>query len=382
MNQVQAHFRIVIPAFIGGATPGDRPELRVPSIKGALRFWWRALAWSAHGGDLEHIKQKEEERFGSTRTGQSPLLLKVEPPAPGATDVLKKESTLRANGGAVGPGARYLGYGLMKTQAGQLKRPCITAPFDFRLRLVSREPIPADILEALKLMGLLGGLGSRWRKGYGSLTLTHMEGDCSSWVAPSDTQSFITEISRLLQRSVSVREEPPFSAFSPHTVIDKLVDGDEALAVLNTYGEQMQRYRSWGKNGKVNGKPSEENFPEDHAWSKGERQDDFHPKRVVFGLPHNYGASRDKQVTGEKHDRRASPLIFHVHDCDDGRYIGIATLLRSKFLPNQEHIQAGNRKVKAQPDYGVITEFIGPRNSDSPHPYFPDRSHIWPKEDQ
>lgn len=46
MQILEAEYEIVTPMFIGGAAQHEQPELRPPSIKGALRFWWRALYWA------------------------------------------------------------------------------------------------------------------------------------------------------------------------------------------------------------------------------------------------------------------------------------------------------------------------------------------------
>ncbi|HPU57120.1 MAG TPA: type III-B CRISPR module RAMP protein Cmr1, partial [Verrucomicrobiota bacterium] len=45
MKTLTATYRIVTPMFLGGANPESQAELRISSIKGALRFWWRALMW-------------------------------------------------------------------------------------------------------------------------------------------------------------------------------------------------------------------------------------------------------------------------------------------------------------------------------------------------
>lgn len=82
---------------------------------------------------------------------------------------------------------------------------------------------------------------------------------------------------------------------------------------------------------------------------------DFHPRRAVFGLPHNYG--KHKAVGPASHDRRASPLLFHVHETGS-RYVGVAVLLRSRFLPNGERIRAGRASVPARPDWNVLTDFL------------------------
>ncbi|HID77150.1 MAG TPA: type III-B CRISPR module RAMP protein Cmr1, partial [Planctomycetaceae bacterium] len=44
MTVFEATYRIVTPMFCAGADE-QRAELRLPSFKGALRFWWRSLMW-------------------------------------------------------------------------------------------------------------------------------------------------------------------------------------------------------------------------------------------------------------------------------------------------------------------------------------------------
>ncbi len=71
-EDITAKFRIVTPMFVSGLDP-KVPELRPPSIKGALRFWWRALEWGRclrQAGDqtvagLRLLHRLEAELFGS-----------------------------------------------------------------------------------------------------------------------------------------------------------------------------------------------------------------------------------------------------------------------------------------------------------------------------
>ena len=66
ISMLTATFAVTTPLFLGGADlQNGRPELRPPSIKGVLRFWWRALAWSRHDGDLSKIHSAEAELFGA-----------------------------------------------------------------------------------------------------------------------------------------------------------------------------------------------------------------------------------------------------------------------------------------------------------------------------
>ncbi|MCI0590002.1 MAG: type III-B CRISPR module RAMP protein Cmr1 [Gammaproteobacteria bacterium] len=394
---LQATYRIVTPMFLGGAEPDKSVELRPPSIKAALRFWWRALQWARirlslpnDNQALAELHKQEGVLFGSAGGGQSQLLLKIRRPV----------NTVTVNKGSIledvvnRSGARYLGYGVMEaydgknTKAGRLTRPALCPPLEIVVEILCRGIVCECTLDALKLFGLLGGLGSKARKGYGSLTLTHLHGGEIEWRAPPNPGDYIKEIKALLLRTRTLTDEPPFSAFSRRSRVCPLLEGDDPMTILDEYGQQMQRYRSWGNDGKVNGKQSEENFDDDHAWYYGTHpHTNFHPRRVIFGLPHNYFGKRGgREVAPEKLDRRASPLWFHVHDYGQGnspRYAGIASILRSQFLPDGGQINAGGGKpVPAKVDYGVIDAFldgcVGHRAAKTSEKYFPHAKQVFP----
>lgn len=184
MAIIEADYRVLTPMFCAGADP-DRCELRAPSFKGVLRFWWRALAWSRLGGDLKKIHEEEDRIFGGPATGCSRVALQIAFGQAGRPSPLGKGGILKVGGNTgpvVGDGARYLGYGLMEafasakknTEKGQLLRACCLAPFNFTVRLRCRSLSDVEVAEvsrALQAAGLFGGLGARTRRGYGSIAL-------------------------------------------------------------------------------------------------------------------------------------------------------------------------------------------------------------------
>jgi hypothetical protein len=56
---------LVTPCFLGGAK--GQAEWRGASIRGQLRWWFRAVAGAGFAGDLDKVRAAEEEIFGSTR---------------------------------------------------------------------------------------------------------------------------------------------------------------------------------------------------------------------------------------------------------------------------------------------------------------------------
>ncbi|SRR5579875_249099 len=190
--------QVTTPLFNGGAdpdggagfTPDDETGVRPASIRGAMRFWFRALAGTLAGPDLLLLSALERQVFGgiADQPGQqsaqaSPLILRVpEPPRP-SLDVPFPQ----------GSDGRWIGYllglGLMKPgpQGVRLLRPCVPPGADpFELKIGFRhdrrtDPKAAQAIEALAVMSLwlacaYGGLGSRVRRGFGGMRIVAASG--------------------------------------------------------------------------------------------------------------------------------------------------------------------------------------------------------------
>lgn len=380
MKTLNADFKIVTPLFMSGSDQ-TVAEIRPPSLKAIIRFWWRAMAYARYDGDLKKLSEREEELFGSTKRVAS-ISVRIPSHEYSMTQKGSTHPQLKLL-----PGARYLGYGLMEafdgenTTAGKLQRPCISHNQHLLVTFIAKDEIPEDFIDAVKLVGLVGGMGSRSRKGFGSLSLCSLTLDGSNrWTKPASLDAYRENLGSLLGDKDKITTEPPFSAFSQLTRIDYLSQGNDPNKLLDDFGRQMQRYRSWGKNNKVNQEASEQNFKEDHDWFKrlgNYRNQDFHPKRIIFGLPHNYGKYEKDNVTGDDHDRRASPLFVHVYECAPNDYRLISIILRAEFLPKGELIKAGEHQVTQHIEWEKLDDFldgkVGPKGQKTSTPYFPNK---------
>lgn len=371
-GQIVARFRVTTPMFAGDATPQD-VKLRVPSFKGLLRFWWRALPEQARLASSK-LAENEAKLFGSARDGQSRVRLRLD--VPGEPQPLEPKTRLAQDGGMfgkgkilVGPGARYLGYGLVQT--GQLDRPCFPAPFDLWLHIhvlpgVTDEQVQ-QIVDALILMGTLGGLGSRVRRGFGSLSLVELL-RAGKPVWPPASQTFEKAFTEWFQErhARSATTLPEWTAISRHTSILLLraQSSESPLSLLDCIGKEMVRYRSWGKHGEVlDRETAERRFVEDHdLLKKPAASRSQYPKRIVFGLPHDYVKQAfNKDV---KLDRRASPLFLHIHQtAEQIRPVAVVSFLPARFLPGtQPMISVGGPKKialrAAEELYRPVREFL------------------------
>ncbi len=367
--ELEAQFSVVTPLFLGGADPENKEELsiRVPSIKGALRFWYRAIALKRLGS-LGKVREEEAQLFGSTKTGQSLFLTRVED---AKLETIKKEK--RVSGGTA-----YLGYGVVKWNT-NARAPLTTRPhikpgssFKLSLRFRPRKDIKQDYINDLKLavkaLGLFGGLGARSRRGLGSLGLMSLkENGQTIWSAPRTIDELRVKYEEFFQELnlPDKTELPEYTAFSRHSRVVIATADRNAERLLNKVGQAMNRYRSYR---------GDRNYPRDHDIVRevaDHKQPQEHPARLAFGLPHNYFFSSNKstvRVGGQKvreEYRRGSPLFIHIHPLEK-EYAAVLTFLPANFLPGGVEIlmtARGNRVkipsgIKTLGDFHPITDFM------------------------
>jgi CRISPR-associated protein Cmr1 len=192
---IQLAYRLTFhsPAFLGNAE--QAAQWRTPPIKALLRQWWRVV-WAADqrgGVDVAAMRQAEGRLFGVAADGEgdsrkSQVRLRLDLWEVGT---LKSWSGLdqervahpevkNREGKVVPVGAHlYLGYGpLVFGQGTALKSG---AAIDAEKSALLRLALPAGtegerLKRALALMNLFGALGGRSRNGWGSFSLTPLEG--------------------------------------------------------------------------------------------------------------------------------------------------------------------------------------------------------------
>src|SRR5262249_52030198 len=156
---------VATPLFNGGAGEGTA-ELRISSLRGAMRFWFRALAGVGIGNNLKSLTELEKHVFGDTDLG-SPVRLRVAT-MPRITNQTKPRWCQGDDGRWI---VYLLGQGLGDLRTATLRRPYIEVgePIAIQLRLSGRDPVDALVLASLWLTCALGGLGARTRRGFGGL---------------------------------------------------------------------------------------------------------------------------------------------------------------------------------------------------------------------
>lgn len=175
----------ITPMFLSGAN-GQTPELRPPSIKGALRFWWRAMNGHLK---LEDLKKQESMIFGGTEPAQrSRVIVRVSPNSlnkssnklQGETFSFKKWQKDKNTGKPKEIEIKidlleYLCYGTYDYEKGKgnvFKREYFLPNQQFEVGFTFvDEKYRQCVVEAFCLLAYFGGLGSRSRNGFGNFKI-------------------------------------------------------------------------------------------------------------------------------------------------------------------------------------------------------------------
>ena len=308
---IRATYRIVTPMFIGDAEQ-KASGISPASVKGALRFWWRALRWGqirteiqSDTAALQHLHKEEAELFGtSADNGKAArFTLRVN-----AQNVSVTHGTDWPNGGNDPSG--YLGIGLWESGSRakgnfQPHREYIKENQNFSVEMLASANLSTEIIQqlrdALTAWGLFGSLGSRARRAFGSIAIESLDNALLQFDSVNDYQAAVSKL--LSTYRVASIGQPPFTAISKNTqfsISDKLESS--ARFAHATLGTAFKNYR---------GQPSN---------LRGS-------KKRVFGMPYAGGTRAEGEA------RRASPLLFHVHPIGS-KFVGAVLFLPAAFHPD------------------------------------------------
>ena len=351
MEKITFECEVVTPMFMGGAAPNEA-ELRPPSIKGALRFWWRAMKAEDKREDLI---EEEEKIFGGTRISMgkqkgksSSFKLKVNPNIK-VSRSLKDEYALKndRNGGK-DAGILYLLYSTVLQSGIRFIKPGSTFKIEinFPVPVKEEDEIETHVFNSLWLSIYLGGFGSRSRRFGGNIKVLGTDNYRGplEFCPPSaaEIEDWYKQNLSFIKTNKKTKKYSNLSEYNIYIPSDILDGWDSWRKTINRIGSEYLKFR---KN-----KPFVD--------------------RLVFGLPITGKSSAELYVDDDNVDddkkksrRRASPLIFHITKSKDNKFIPVLTILNGMFMPSNSIIKG---KVKNRPfekklgdsDFGTIKEFI------------------------
>jgi CRISPR-associated protein Cmr1 len=352
MKRVKFDVEFVTPCFLGGAINAQTAEWRAASIRGQLRWWFRAVAGAAEGNNLARLRSLETLSWGSTtRASRLSLVCRnVDPSAVAATGTEEFQSTAEGRGRDAVNGPAYLGYGPVGLVATDKRRrdgrsikefrntrPCIRAGTRSEFSIQTKAGALGK-LERLAVMAWLcfGGIGARARRGFGSL---EGQSDDEGRFEPRAVASEIMEhlgISFGSLKLDSWGSYPPYSSFSAATrLLVWRAPQPTWKAAMQQIGGCMIRFRRRYEGG---------GRARDYVWAHKPATQQHVPDRVGFGLPLPF--HRELILVGQDHGRRASPLLIHIARPADSSFLPVLLWLPAQFLPGGEEVIYTGRESK------------------------------------
>lgn len=324
MNEAIFEVETITPLFMAGADQTSA-ELRAPSFRGLMRYWYRAMLGGIIGtevSDQETVLQRENSVFGTTDIG-SEVQIRI-------SDISAEIDVPRKSG----TGSDYLFWSVKHS-----KRPYFLPETQFRVVLSVRgtqgekQTTLQQAESAFWLLTHLGGIGSRSRRCGGNLTVTSVAGATSGlpFCQPITPEGFqaqleqgIVKIRALYGKKESVKEHKArYDILAPGTcriwvLLNNVSPWEDAPQAVADIGEKLQQYRRTI--------PSLQN-------------------RKIFGIPvmnltyDEKGKRKSKPIriergTGSNVDRVASPLHLRLSALDTSQgkgYVGVATLFKTKW---------------------------------------------------
>ena len=255
---------VVTPLFLGGADP-QKAELRVPPIKAAMRFWWRAL----NPQRIENVKDSEEKLFGDAgeKYGRSILTLAVK-------DCRISESD-------------YQPLPHHEAKPKNFKIQCIKGSFKI---VIKGSKLHHSLFE---LFCLLGGIGKRSRRGFGSIRIVNINGELYNKKA--NQENILKLINNICPNEFSN--------------IDEVIERKQTFKDIN--------------------------YPYLKEIKIGKPVDIFNDLLKIIGkASHDHNSDYTGFAKGKK--RFASPVYVSIKKSDQ-KYIPIISVLNTAFEDNFEH---------------------------------------------
>jgi len=358
--------------------------VRSTEVRGHLRFWWRATRGGAFGGNLEKMKQREEEIWGSPggkgkggreKPGPSKVSITIAPGNRGnAFQAKDRRGENIRNIGNPNSLDGYVAFPLRESDAHIVLENVdfeITIRFPKEITVDSVEKkvnIEKDIEFALWAWETFGGIGARTRRGFGALQCVELNG--MPITGPKKA-----EIKNLIQQYLSAELKWPSGIPHLSSNLNRYKpilrdQGSTAISVWRELIKQLQEFRQFR-----NGRFGRSLWPEPDQIRR-ETGDFVNPKhtpkhpvkkfpRGKFGLPIIFefkkedvrdGDPKKTTLQGAEHDRLASPLILRPITCSDG-VVGLATILEWQPInPGDESYTPPGGLMLTGKDYGDFPE--------------------------
>ncbi len=316
---------LVTPAFLAGARQQKEDcELRSAALRGLLRWWWRTM--HAARVDPATLRRLESTVWGNTEAPGA-VTLRLEPIAPAPSPLLYDKEQIRQTHQLPRPSDRktaqglfYLSYGM---HDGGRQRYFLPQETRWKLTLSARDSFyPANARDgrrvaaanimgqahaALSLLCRFGGIGSKSRKGFGSLS-------ADMGVGLSECTKTAADFRALCAIANNGRSDSP--------ALEDLLGTLEISLSTKNYWEALDQLGF---------------AVQDFAKKYRHRAE-----KKALGLPRRIGAPQTGSFEPKPpvRDRHAAPILYHLARNTDSSFLVRVAAFPAARLPNLEQSRA------------------------------------------
>jgi len=377
-----------------GGGEGRFDGIRIPEIKGVMRWWFRALAGCFVGNDLSRLKDIEGNIFGiandSKNNQKSKFRLSIENS--------KLQFLTKNKQGIDSNGYTYLGIGNVIFKFDRNNRgKCIPNPdkadknnnvlidagsmFDLRFTFYPQatEDDINLIIGSFYLATAMGGFGLRGRKCFGSWQIKDItnQKDFIPVFEPKEYQKEgiiknIETLKSILKKRISIfhQSATKYPVIGDFKYVFEVIETKftDYKALLDQFGQYYRGFRVCAENPRP-GIPKKGIHTTDFVFLSSilsapkncieiKNFNDYKVRNALFGLnifyPQlNKGLQLERQKGGQKEVlRRASPICFSVKEINEKLNLYI-TLFKSPFIPEDSSVRFGNKNIPVE-DYQLL----------------------------
>ena len=205
MEPITFYCKTITPMFLSGAD-GQTPELRPPSIKGALRFWWRAM--NGHLG-LEDTKDRQDNKTVVIKAGLHSQEAAIFGGAGGDSGGQRSSFSIQVNElnrvSNTFPLVPHKGMQQSAIAPGTTFEVILRVPEKYSVQIQERNKAveifnQEKLIALFQLTCLLGGMGKRVRRGMGSVFVSsvHTHEEDTKNLPTSTTLSEIADLIKIV----------------------------------------------------------------------------------------------------------------------------------------------------------------------------------------
>jgi len=294
MEESKYELEVISPLIMKGA---EKYELRAPSLKGVMRFWFRAMM-GCLVSDTKALYEIESSIFGG-QDKKSDVTIKIE----NQNLTIVKDLQFYKK-------YPYLLFAYREKQK-ELEN-CIKENSSFTVSVYTKDKVQQDIVKAaFELISLFGGFGERTRRGFGSVMLKGFTID--------DENDFVEKFGSIYKKLNEYLKNHP-ELKSTRENYDKrdfsTFCGGKFCFIKENNGNLLD------SNNFVLGLIEEK-------WKTFRTQRQHVAEKIYLGLP----ISSRHHPYAHSGERRASPILFKVLKLQDKNYALVITYLpASTFL--------------------------------------------------